>query len=125
MKRRLVHAVTFGLFTFIVLVLFSVATNRLYASSTPYYTYTTDNEQGWIRTSDAYTPADQVLTAGSVKFKNPQYVYVDFEDNIYVTDSGYAKVFIFDKDLNFIDEISYSKVTPSPRTEPSIGDFHT
>ncbi len=108
MKRKLVHAVTFGLFTFAIFVMFSVATNNLYASSTPYYTYTTDNEQGWIRTSDAYTPAGQVLSADGVKFKNPQYVYVDHEDYIYVTDSGVAKVFIFDKDLNFVDEIYYS-----------------
>ena len=108
MKRKFVHAVTFGLFTLVILVMFSVATDNLFASSTPYYTYTTDNEQGWIRTSDAYTPGGQVLTADGVKFKNPQYVYVDHEDYIYVTDPGYAKVFIFDKDLNFVDEIYYS-----------------
>jgi hypothetical protein len=88
--------------------MFSVATDNLFASSTPYYTYTTDNEQGWIRTSDAYTPAGQVLSANGVEFKNPQYVYVDHEDYIYVTDSGWFKVFIFDKDLNYVDEIAYS-----------------
>ena len=108
MKRRVVHAVTFGLFTLVILVMFSVATTDLFASSTPYYTYTTDNEEGWIRTSDAYTPGGQVLSAGGIEFKNPQYVYVDHEDYIYVTDSGWFKVFIFDKDLNYVDEISYS-----------------
>lgn len=108
MKRKFVHAVTFGLFTVAIFVMFSVATTNLFASSTPYYTYTTDNEQGWIRTSDAYTPAGQVLTVNGNKFLNPQYVYVDHEDYIYITDSGYAKVFIFDKDLNYIDEIAYS-----------------
>ena len=97
MKRRVVHAVTFGLFTLVILVMFSVATTDLFASSTPYYTYTTDNEEGWIRTSDAYTPGGQVLSAGGIEFKNPQYVYVDHEDYIYVTDSGWFKVFIFDK----------------------------
>lgn len=107
MKRKLVHAVTYGIFSLIILIAFTVASTEVLANSTPYYTYTTDNEDGWVRTSDAYTPNGQILDADGVSFKTLQYVYVDEDDYVYVTDSGYSKVFIFDKDANYIDEISY------------------
>ena len=107
MKRKIIHAVTYGIFSLVILIAFTVVTTDVLASSTPYYTYTTDNEDGWIRTSDAYTPNGQILDADGASFKTLQYVYVDHDDYIYVTDSGYSKVYIFDKDLNYIDEISY------------------
>jgi hypothetical protein len=106
-KRRFIKAVTVFVFCLMVLIGFTVATNQVLANTTPYYTYTTDNEQGWIRTSDAYTPSGQILDADGVRFRIPQYVYIDHEDYIYVTDAGYSKVFIFDKDYNFVDEIAY------------------
>ncbi|KFZ26932.1 MAG: hypothetical protein KQ78_00698 [Candidatus Izimaplasma bacterium HR2] len=95
------------LFTLVLFI--GIATSsKVMASSTPYYTYTTDNEDGGVKTSDAYTPGEQILEAGGESFKTLEYVYVDHEDYIYITDSGRAKVFIFDKDLNFIDVIEYN-----------------
>ncbi len=107
MKKRLVNAVIVGLFSLVVLIAFGTATTKVIAGSTPYYTWTTDNEDGWVKTSDAYTPNGQILDANGETFNILEYVYVDHEDYIYVTDSGLAKVFIFDKDRNFVDVIEY------------------
>lgn len=107
--KKLISLWTMALFGLVVIVLLVSATTSVFASSTPYYTYTTDNENGWIRTSDAYTPGAQITEIDGVKFKTLEYVYVDYEDYVYVTDSGHAKVFIFDKDLNYVDEISYTE----------------
>jgi hypothetical protein len=96
------------LFGLVVAIAFGVASKDVLASSTPYYTFTTDNDQGFIKTSDAYTPKNQITDAGGTPFITPEYIYVDHEDYVYVTDSGLAKVFIFDKDLNYIDEIDYT-----------------
>jgi tetratricopeptide (TPR) repeat protein len=93
----------------VVVTIFTIISiQQVFAASTPYYTYTTDNEEGWIMTSDAYTPDGQITSSDEVRFVTPEYVYVDHEDYVYVTDSGAAKVFIFDQDLNYIDEISYT-----------------
>lgn len=107
MKRRTIQAVTTVLFALVVTILFATATTRVFAASTPYYTYTTDNEDGWIRTSDAYTPAGQITDADGEAFRTLEYVYVDHEDYVYITDSGHSKVFIYDKDLNYVDAIEY------------------
>ncbi len=95
---------------FTVVAFIAIATSsRVFASSTPYYTWTTDNENGMVKTSDAYTPSGQILNADGESFKTLEYVYVDHEDYIYITDSGRAKVSIYDKDLNFIDVIEYKE----------------
>jgi tetratricopeptide (TPR) repeat protein len=112
MRNKLINAVTVSLFSLVVIIMLVSATTQVYASSTPYYTYTTDNENGWARTSDAYTPNGQILDADGTSFKILEYVYVDHENYVYITDSGHAKVFIFDSDLNYVDEIDYYESTP-------------
>ncbi len=92
----------------VVLLLFVVFSTNVFATSTPYYTYTTDNQYGLYRTYDAYTPSRQIAEIDGIPFRNLEYVYIDDEDYIYLTDSGFAKVFIFDKDMNFVDEIAYA-----------------
>lgn len=107
MKKHIVSAVTIAMFSLVILLMFVSATTSVFASGTPYYTFTTDNENGWIKTSDAYTPNGQVLDAGGESFSVLEYVYVDHEDYVYITDSGNAKVYIYDKDLNYVDKIEY------------------
>ncbi|MBN2604330.1 MAG: hypothetical protein JXR62_00745 [Bacilli bacterium] len=106
-KFNVNRAVATILFMSIVTIMLISTTSSVFASSTPYYTYTTDNEFGWVKTSDAYTPAGQILSAGGEAFKTPEYVYVDHEDYVYITDSGVSKVYIFDKDLNYVDTMEY------------------
>ena len=95
-------------FMLVVLIVLISMTTSVWATSTPYYTYTTDNEYGLYRTYDAYTPSRQITEIDGIPFRTLEYVFVDEEDYIYLTDSGFAKVFIFDKDMNFVDEISYA-----------------
>ena len=106
-KFKLNNAVAMVLLFTLVAFIGIATSTRIFASSTPYFTYTTDNEDGWVKTSDAYTPSGQVLSGDGESFKSLEYVYVDFEDYIYITDSGRAKVYIYDKDLNFVDVIEY------------------
>ncbi len=108
-KFKINNAVAMFLLITVITFIGIATSTRIFASSTPYYTYTTDNEDGWIRTSDAYTPSGQVLEADGEAFKSLEYVYVDYEDYIYITDSGRAKVYIYDKDLNFVDVIEYKE----------------
>lgn len=102
------------LFGLVVAIMFGIASKDVLASSTPYYTFTTDNDQGFIKTSDAYTPKTQITKAGEDTFTRIEYVYVDSEDYIYVTDPGVAKVYIFDPDYNFVDEIYYEGTDDIP-----------
>lgn len=108
-KFKINNAVAVFLLFLLVFFVAIATSSRVFASSTPYYTYTTDNEDGWVKTSDAYTPSGQILDANGETFKTLEYVYVDHEDYIYVTDSGRAKVYIYDKDLNFVDVIEYKE----------------
>ena len=82
------------------------------AVQTPYVTYTIDHERGLVPTSDAYVPKGQVTTAGNIQLSTPEEVFIDHENYIYVTDSGHSKVFIYDENLNYIDEISYLESEP-------------
>ena len=104
---KLTSFLTIFMFSFLIALLSITSTAKVFASSTPYYTYTTDYQYGWVRTSDAYTPAGQTYEAGDTKYSTPEYVYVDFEDYVYVTDSGTAKVYIYDAEMNYVDTISY------------------
>ena len=108
-KFKFNNAVTVILLFSIVAFVAFATSSRVFASSTPYYTFTTDNENGMVKTSDAYTPSAQILNADGETFKTLEYVYVDHEDYIYITDSGRAKVYIYDKDLNFVDVIEYKE----------------
>lgn len=105
--KKLYSIASMVLFGLVIALAFGVVSEDVIASSTPYYTFTTDNDEGFIKTSDAYTPKLQVLDADGEIFKTPEYIYVDHEDYIYVTDSGNLKVYIFDKDFNYIDAIEY------------------
>lgn len=96
------------LFGLVIAIAFGTVTRDVLASSTPYYTFTTDNDSGFIKTSDAYTPKTQITDADGDPFVTPEYIYVDHENYVYITDSGQAKVFIFDDELNYVDEIDYT-----------------
>lgn len=109
MKKRIINISTMVLLGLVVVLAFGIATKEVLASSTPYYTFTTDNDEGFIKTSDAYTPKTQITTFNNGdKFTSIEYVYVDHEGFIYVTDPGVAKVFIFDSEYNYVDEIYYA-----------------
>ncbi|MDY0294194.1 MAG: hypothetical protein RBQ71_00130, partial [Acholeplasmataceae bacterium] len=80
--------------------------------STPYKTFTVDNERGLVQTSDAYVPKGEITRAGDMALSMPEEVFIDHENYIYITDSGHSKVFIYDQNLNYIDEISYLESAP-------------
>jgi ABC-type phosphate/phosphonate transport system permease subunit len=105
--KKMLRKIPLLLMSVVILVVLISTTANVFATTTPYYTYTTDNENGLYRTYDAYTPANQITEIDGIPFRTLEYVYVDQEDYIYVTDSGFAKVFVFDKDLNYVDEIAY------------------
>lgn len=105
--KKFVPYLTIAMFSLVVLLVLISATTSVWAATTPYYTFTTDNEYGMVKTSDAYTPGESITDFDNTTFRTPEFVFIDHEDYIYVTDSGHAKVFIFDKDHNFVDEISF------------------
>jgi sugar lactone lactonase YvrE len=80
--------------------------------TTPYRTFTIDNERGLVETSDAYVPKGEITLAGNDPLSMPEEVFIDHENYIYITDSGHSKVFIYDENLNFIDEIEYIESAP-------------
>lgn len=80
--------------------------------TTPYKTFTIDNERGLVQTSDAYVPRGEITSAGDTALSMPEEVFIDHENYIYITDSGHSKVFIYDEDLNYVDEIAYIESAP-------------
>ncbi|QMS84221.1 YIP1 family protein [Candidatus Xianfuyuplasma coldseepsis] len=107
MKKKLLSIATMMMFGVVVLLVLISATTSVFATATPFNTWTTDNENGWIKTSDSYTPSISISEIDGEPFRNLEYVYIDHEDYVYMTDSGHEKVFIFDNQLNYIDELEY------------------
>ncbi len=94
--------------TLVVVLTLGFLSTDIHAAATPYTTFTTDNENGYIMTYDAYTPNGQITGGDDVTFKTLEYVYIDSEDYIYITDSGNAEVYIFDSNYQYVDTLSYN-----------------
>jgi len=107
-RKKVLSLMVMAVLMLVVMVTIGFSNTDLHAAATPYTTYTTDNQQGFIKTSDAYTPYDQITDADGTAFKTLEYVYVDSEDYIYITDSGSAEVYIFDAAYNYVTTLSYT-----------------
>jgi len=94
--------------TLMVVMTLGFMNTEVQAAATPYTTFTTDNENGYIMTYDAYTPNGQILGAEGITFKTLEYVYIDSEDYIYISDSGNAAIYIFDSDYQYVDTLTYN-----------------
>lgn len=71
----------------------------------PYYTYTSDKDGYINRTQTAYSPLNKISIINGERLKVPEHVFVDKEDYIYITDSGYNKIYILDNNYNFYKEL--------------------
>lgn len=90
-----------------VFILFSSNTS-VFAQS-PYYTYTSDHNGKLIDTQTAYNPVQQLGVINGERLKTAEHAFVDEEDYIYITDSTLNKVFILDKELQFVRELTSEK----------------
>ncbi len=71
------------------LVISGLPAYRAMASQATSYTYSADKNGYWIRTQDAYLPERTVTDLG---LKSPEDLYIDKENNLYIADSGNARV---------------------------------
>ncbi|MCJ8010855.1 YIP1 family protein [Paenibacillus sp. KQZ6P-2] len=105
-KRTMMLSLT--LFSFVVLLY--CCTSPVYAAvDAPYFTYTSDSKGFVIMTQAAYTPTVQISTINGQKLETPEHVFVDDQDNVYITDSTLSKVFILDPQYRFVKELTNDK----------------
>ncbi|MGD9909589.1 MAG: YIP1 family protein, partial [Candidatus Izemoplasmatales bacterium] len=108
MKRlHLLRSLIVIVSTLVVVLTLGFSSTDIHAAATPYTTFTTDNENGYIETYDAYTPNGQITGGTDVTFKTLEYVYIDSEDYIYISDSGSASVYVFDSNHQYVNTISF------------------
>lgn len=90
--------------TMLILFVMAFATflpNKVVAQEVPYFTFTTDSENYFLRTQTAYTPAKEITAFDGHSFVEPNHVFVDNEDNVYISDTGLNQVIILDKTLSY------------------------
>lgn len=107
-RKKVLSIMVMAVLMLVVMVTLGVSNTDLHAAATPYTTFTTDNQHGFIKTSDAYTPNGQISSVNGEAFKTLEYVFVDKEDYIYISDSGNAEVYIFDANYNYVTTLSYN-----------------
>lgn len=84
-----------------VMVFATILPNKAVAQEVPYFTFTTDSENYFLRTQTAYTPAKEITAFDGHSFVEPNHVFVDNEDNVYISDTGLNQVIILDKTLSY------------------------
>ena len=85
----------------LALLLATLVPESVLAQEVPYFTFTTDSENYFLRTQTAYTPAKEITTFDGRSFVEPNHVFVDREDNVYISDTGLNQVIILDKELSY------------------------
>lgn len=85
----------------LALLLATLVPESVLAQEVPYFTFTTDSENYFLRTQTAYTPAKEIITFDGRSFVEPNHVFVDREDNVYISDTGLNQVIILDKELSY------------------------
>lgn len=89
-----------------VLVCLSVS-DRALASQATSYTYTVDEDHYWFRTQDAYLPDKTITDLGLTQ---PEDIFIDKNDIMYIADSGNSRVVIYDINKDEVSgEIKYSE----------------
>lgn len=85
----------------LALLLATLVPESVLAQEVPYFTFTTDSENYFLRTQTAYTPVKEITTFDGRSFVEPNHVFVDREDNVYISDTGLNQVIILDKELSY------------------------
>jgi tetratricopeptide (TPR) repeat protein len=88
----------------VALVLLSNMT-PIKATST-YRTFTLDARNRIVRTSEAYTPHDQIILVNGKKIDRLEHIFIDDSDYLYITDGGVATIYILDENYNYVGEIN-------------------
>lgn len=127
MKRysKLIVAVLFAL-------IFTVVIQRSFASSATTITRSFDRKGFWVPTQDAYLPdrtlfdlgIDDYYEANGIPFaegdaslglKNPQDMFIDSQDRIFIADTGNKRIVIYDSDLGVTTDVIEFDQFKTPR----------
>jgi succinate dehydrogenase hydrophobic anchor subunit len=77
---------------------------------TPYYTYTTNSRNRFIRTSEAYIPTKRITETNGETFGRVKHVFVDKANYLYITDIGNKTVYVLDSNYNYVTKLSDSEL---------------
>lgn len=91
-------------------------------ASAPYDTYTINPDGEWIVTQDAYLPTGMINGLASIgdtkgngksssqPFAQPEDIFIDQKDNIYVADAGNARIAVLDQEGRLVRSIGKGKL---------------
>ncbi|MBQ0125412.1 MAG: YIP1 family protein [Clostridiales bacterium] len=93
----------------LVICLIIVLSSTALAASTPYETYTYDIDSNYLFSPDAYVPDKEITNYDmnmDTPLNNPQDIFVDSNNNIYIADTGNKRVIICNSEFVYQKEIT-------------------
>jgi tetratricopeptide (TPR) repeat protein len=87
---------------FILLFIFLLLPIQVSATPATYYTYSFNAKSNIVRTQDAYLPYRTVL---DLNLNEPQDIYIDQKDLLYIADSGNSRVIVYDYKTDMVKRI--------------------
>jgi tetratricopeptide (TPR) repeat protein len=108
-KKSIVLFITLIATFLFTCIKFDVGVSASENLNTPYYTFTADSLGRLVRTTDAYTPSNQITGANGESFSQIEHVFVDENNYIYITDSTEKRVYILNENYEYITMIDMSR----------------
>ena len=87
----------------IILMMFTLMPLLTVNAEAPYITQSPNRYGEFIVTQDAYEPFQSIRTFDNQQvFSQPQDIFIDSDDYLYVLDTGNKRVVVFDEDYNYL-----------------------
>lgn len=99
--------------TLLSLIITSIILSTVsYASPATSYTWTINSKGRWTKTQDAYLPE---LTLLELELSEPEDLFIDPDNNLYIADTGNSRIVIYSIDKNEVIQIIEDDVLKTPR----------
>lgn len=102
----------FAIFLITVTLLVTLGGSVALASPATSYTWAFNSKGRWTKTQDAYLPENTFV---SLELKEPEEMYIDNDDMLYIADTGNKRIVKFDTNTNKIVMIIDDDVINTPR----------
>ena len=96
----------------ISILIIPIGTTGVFAKPATSYTWTFNSKGRWTKTQDAYLPENTFV---NLDLKEPEELYIDKDDMLYIADTGNKRIVKFDTFSNEIVMIIENDVMKNPR----------
>lgn len=96
----------------IAILVIPLGATGVFAKPATSYTWAFNSKGRWTKTQDAYLPENTFI---DLELEEPEELYVDNEDMLYIADTGNKRIVKFDTDVNEVVMIIENDVLKNPR----------